>query len=50
MTWGHISGSSSEYPYSILARASVSRQHLSMCSYPEDDKTKFADKVDHFAC
>lgn len=50
MNWGDISGSSVEYPCSILAIASVSNQHLGMCSYPEDDKTKFADKVDHSSC
>lgn len=48
MSWGDISGNSVEHPFSILAKSSVSRQHLSVYNYPEDDKTKLIDKVNHF--
>lgn len=50
MNWKDISGNSIEYPYSVLAMVRVSRQHLSMYNYREDDKTQLVDKVNHFSC
>lgn len=50
MNWGDISGNSVEYPFSVLAKSSISRQPLSMYNYLEDDKTKLIDKVNHFSC
>lgn len=50
MKWGDICGNSIEHPYSILAMLSVSRQHLSMYNYPEDDKPEFVGKVNNFSC
>ena len=46
---GDVSGNSVEHPYSILATESVSGQHLSMCSYREDEKTKLTMLI-IFAC
>lgn len=50
MNWGDISGNSVDHPWSVLAIASVSRRRLTMCSYPEDDKTELVDKVNRFSC
>lgn len=50
MNWRGISGNSIEYPFSVLAMVRVSRQHLSMYNYPEDDKKQLVDKVNHFFC
>lgn len=50
MNWWDIRGYAIEHAYSILAKLSVSRQHLSMYNYPEDDKTKLIDKVNRFSC